>query len=562
MKKSKIFLAMLLAVVMVLSVVALAACKDDEETAKDAAHTIYFYSSQGQALQEKTLLAIQSFEAKYPGWKVQHSSAGDYDDVKEKILSDLPARQQPDLAYCYPDHVAEYLKTGAVVNLNTLLYSEETVNDKDGNAVRVGYTEDELRDFVSGYWNEGKARNYADYERYGLDEEAMLTLPFVKSTELMYTNTSALKYICLKLASEGKTTDSALFGTINGTTVTKVSNQKVTYVKTDDKGQPKNVDITVDAFAIDGDIDVGDKVTVNIAQTWDVLWKQCEIIKREFPNSTPLGYDSEANWFITMCQQNGWDYTRANGVENYTFYNKNTEDWLKELKGYYDKALFTTEEISGQYTSNLFKLGVGKVHEVTSKDNKKVVSYEATLEKDDGGCVYCIGSSGGASYQKSDTGNFNTEIYPIPGVDASHNYCISQGPSLVMLQGGYRLTAEQQALKLKMTFLFVKELLDPSFQATFSIASGYNPARDSVFEIPAYVTHLSGTDSTAKAAKAAQQLSDRFFVSPAFDGSSKARLQVGNALVFAVKGEKDASRALIDAYSNCKGSAPSGYFAG
>ena len=44
-----------------------------------------------------------------------------------------------------------------------------------------------------------------------------------------------------------------------------------------------------------------------------------------------------------------------------------------------------------------------------------------------------------------------------------------------------------------------------------------------------------------------------FYTSPAFVGSSEARTQVGNALVYALTGEKDAAKALADAYKNCGG---------
>ena len=479
----------------------------------DYEHTIVFYSSQGQALQKYTQQAIDIFQAKYPGWKVMHSTQGGYNDVKSKIVGDIGAKQQPDLAYCYPDHVATYLQSGIVVNINELINSTATVAGKtidfdatanggeggwvgvDDTEYAVGYTETEIKDFVSGYFNEGYAYNYSDYERFGYDDNDLLTLPFVKSTELLYYNSSALK-----------------------------------------------------AAGIEAP-----------AKTWDELWEHCAILKQKFPDCTPLGYDSEANWVITMCQQNGWGYTAANGDDNFLFHNQDVANWLTKLKEYKDKGYFTTEEINGEYTSNMFKLGVGGIGE---KDG--VANTANGVSTDVGGVVYCIGSSGGASYQKSDSGKWVTGITGIPGSvvgkDADGNdiinaSCISQGPSLVMLTGGNKVKNVEE--KKIMTFLFVKELLDVNFQATFSIQSGYNPCRESVFAIDEYVDHLKGTSSTAKAAKAATTLSDKFFVSPAFDGSSNARDQVGNALIYVVTGQKPAAKALKDAYINCAGQEPS-----
>ena len=233
-----------------------------------------------------------------------------------------------------------------------------------------------------------------------------------------------------------------------------------------------------------------------------------------------------------MCQQNGWGYTSAEG-NNYLFNNENTIAWLTEIRDYYDMGYLTTQEDYGAYTSGLFTKGVN-----------------------DGGLVYCIGSSGGASHQDP-AGAFEWGIAPVPGsVQADGttvNYsAISQGPSLVMLSAGYNVDNVEE--KQLMTWLFVKELLNPTFQAAFSIGSGYNPCRLSTLEVPDYAEHMSDdTNITAVAAKVASTMFDRFYTSPAFKGSSTARSQVGSALVYAMTSQKTPAEALEDAYRNCGG---------
>ena len=439
----------------------------------DYDHTIVFYSTQGDKLQQKTAIAITAFEKKYPGWTVLHQTIGGYDDVKEKVIGDLQAKVQPDLAYCYPDNVALYLQTSKVVDMSTLIASGEqnvkVLNEADewvDKSVVIGYTAEEIADFVPGYYAEGLATNFAKYEDYGYESTAMLTLPFVKSTELLYYNKTAL-----------------------------------------------------------------DKCGLPVATTWDELWEQAPTLSKKFPTATVLGYDSEANWFITMCEQNGWGYTSAEG-NHYTFNNPQTTAWLQQLNEYFNEGYIVTQEQYGSYTSNLFTKG-----------------------QDDGGLIYCVGSSGGASYQA--TTKFEWGVAPIPGskqADDTVNYSvISQGPSLVMLESEQVSSPEVTEEKKLMTFLFIKELLDPMFQAAFSIESGYNSCRISTAEVDAYVKHLEGTSITAVAAQVTSSLSDRFFTSPAFIGSSTARTQVGNALVFALTGEKSPEKALRDAYSNCGG---------
>lgn len=453
----------ILVLVLVLSCTAtlLAACSDPT----DYDHTIVLYTSQGQDLQVVTQNAIDAFEAKYPGWKVVHTKPGGYDDVKEKIVSDFQGKQQPDIAYCYADHVAQYIQTEKVVDLNKYINSKQTVTDGNGNSVAVGYSEAEVADFVTGYYEEGYARNFSNYDVYGYSADDMLTLPFVKSTELLYYNKTAL-----------------------------------------------------------------DACGLQPATTWDEIWEQAPTIKAKYPTATVLGYDSEANWFITMCQQNGWGYTSADSSNHYLFNDSDQQEWLDTLNTYWNDGWLTTQEDYGSYTSGLFTMGA-----------------EA------GGIIYCVGSSGGASHQGTD--KFQWGVAPIPGsklADGSvDNSAISQGPSLVMLSGGHKVSNPTE--KELYTWLFMKELLDPTFQAAFAIASGYIPSRNSVYQNATYAAFLEKDTIVAKAAGVARSMTDRFFTSPAFVGSSTARTQVGNALIFVMQGEKGAAKALRDAYNNCGG---------
>lgn len=439
----------------------------------DYEHTIVFYSSQGDALVQQTAAAIKNFENKYPGWKVEHQTPGGYDEVRDKVKSDLEANIQPDVAYCYPDHVAMYLASEQVLDMKPFINSTETVVGAEDKSYTVGYSAEEISDFIPGYYEEGKAVNYGGYESYGYSADSMLTLPFVKSTELLYYNATALK-----------------------------------------------------------------KLGLSVPKTWDELWAQAPTIKRHYPKATVLGYDSESNWFITMCQQQGWGYTSLDNNNNFLF--KPTEDnmplqnWLNDLHDYWDSGWLTTQQDYKAYTSALFTKGV---------------------ENDAGGIIYCIGSSGGASHQTPANGSFTASIAPIPGTKKADgtidNSVISQGPSLVMFNAGHGVTNADE--KAKMTFLFIKELLDPTFQAAFSIQAGYNPSRESVYEIDAYKDHMAGSGMTALACQAARELTDNFFVSPAFPNSSVARQQVGNALYYVMRGEKTAEQALRDAYRNCGG---------
>ena len=159
---------------------------DFSGTAEDK--TIVFYHTMGDSLQETLKVAIDAFNAKYPDWTIEHSQIGGYNDVRSRCIAGLAAGNQPDLAYCYADHVAQYLKTGKVVDMSDYVNATGTLN---GEA--IGYSATEIADFVQGYYKEGFATNYGAYSDYGYKDGDILTFPFVKSTEVLYYNKDALK---------------------------------------------------------------------------------------------------------------------------------------------------------------------------------------------------------------------------------------------------------------------------------------------------------------------------------------------------------------------------------
>ena len=440
-----------------LGIAALASCGGGSSSGK----TITFYNTCGQNLQTKITEAIDAFEAKY-GWKVESTQIGGYDDVYSTCIAGLTANAQPNIAYAYSDHVAAYIQSGKVLDLAKFIDSNEEIQ-----GTKLGYTAEEKADFVKGYYNEGLATNYANYDKYGFTETSMLTMPFSKSTELMYVNTDALKGA----------------GIVNA----------------------------------DG--------SAKIPQTWDELWAACDTLKAKYPQCTPFCYDSESNWVINMAMQNGWKYTSAS-EPYFVFKNDaNLASWMDSLTAKYEAGIISTQTTYGAYTSGLFTTGV-----------------------EEGGCVFCVGSSGGASYQ--DPGKkFGWSVEEVPGTlkDGKINKSvISQGPSLCLFDSGNDEVN-------KMTWLFVKSILEPEFQSTFSQTSGYNPVRNSTYEIADYKAFLEKGTIIAEAAKTAKGLTDWYYTSPAFKGSADARQYIGSALVSVIKGEATGVDALTTAYKNCGG---------
>jgi multiple sugar transport system substrate-binding protein len=178
------------------------------------------------------------------------------------------------------------------------------------------------------------------------------------------------------------------------------------------------------------------------------------------------------------------------------------------FREWHQKGWVTTEEIYGSYTSGLF----------TATEGQK--------------CYMVIGSTGGASYQQPPQVDgkalFETDMATPPQVNPEAPKVISQGPSLCIFK-------DSNPQEVVASWLFVKFLTtNVEFQAAFSMASGYAPVIQSVQSNPVYQQWLDKANGinnlTAMSVKLALSQSNAYFVSPAFNGSSAARDEVGKLM--------------------------------
>ena len=416
--------------------------------------TITFYHTMGESLRNVLDIYIEEFNKIYPNIKVVHEQVGSYDDVRDQISTQISVGNQPNIAYCYPDHVALYNMAGAVTTLDPLIESTLTVTREDGTTETIGFTEEQIADFIPGYYEEGR--------QFG--NGLMYTLPFSKSTEVLYYNKTFF-----------------------------------------------------------------DEHNLTVPTTWDELEAVCAAIKAIDPTCIPLGYDSESNWFITMCEQYGSDYTSATG-DHYLFDNRTNRNFVKEFREWYEKGYVTTQTLYGAYTSGLF---IAKGNETKS--------------------YMSIGSSAGANHQKPADSAFEVGIASIPQVDAANPKVISQGPSVCIFQ-------KEDPNEVIASWLFVKFLTtNVDFQAEFSMASGYVPVLKSVAENPIYKAFTDKADGyeyvTALSAKVCLAQANAYYTSPAFNGSSTAREQVGALLTKCISADlaeygNDVNKLLDEAFGD------------
>ncbi|MCR5741086.1 MAG: extracellular solute-binding protein [Gammaproteobacteria bacterium] len=444
-----------------------------------SAVTIKFYHTMGQNLTTVLDKYVEAFNKIYPNIKVAHEQVGSYDDVRSQISTELSTGNEPNIAYCYPDHVALYNLTGKVVTLDNLIASQVS----DGNNGIIGLTDAQKADFIEGYYNEG--RQFGD----GL----MYTLPFSKSTEVLYYNKTFF--------------------------------------------DANNISLP-DHWFSESESDTTSMEAV------------CKKIKEIDPTSIPLGYDSEANWFITLAEQCGADYTSAKDP-HYLFNNPTMRGLMLRLREWYTNGWATTQKLYGAYTSGLF---------VQTKEGE-TRSYMS------------IGSSAGATHQRptkitvtdATTGEESTQypfevgIVSIPQMSSTNKKVISQGPSVCIFN-------KANPQEVMASWLFVKFLTTSvQFQAEFSSASGYVPVLKSVAQNATYaakVAKADGYDNIAfLSAKVCLEQVDAYYTSPAFNGSSTARDEVGallSAVISAtVDGDEEAVKAMItkafqDAIDECE----------
>ena len=265
------------------------------DTSKEV--NIVFYHTMNKNLQQVLEAYIDDFNKLYPNIVVEHHAIGGYDDVKDQNTQAISSgKNDCDLAYCYPDHIASYNKANSVYALNELIDSnveiqvpkfdpdtEEVERDGSGNVVyqteTIGFTQAQKDDFIEAYWEEG----------YSIGDGNMYALPLTKSSEVMYYNKT-------------------FFETNN----------------------------------------------LQVPSTWNEMFKVCEDIKKIDPASIPLGYDSSSNMFITLCEQYKTGYTSADANNHFIFDNATNKEIVEGFKSMYSLGYLTTKGLYGTYTSGLF----------------------------------------------------------------------------------------------------------------------------------------------------------------------------------------------------------------
>lgn len=253
--------------------------------------------------------------------------------------------------------------------------------------------------------------------------------------------------------------------------------------------------------------------------TWEEMFKEggfCEKVlaynesleeSKKFLNTTDdnytvLGYDEDGNAFITLCEQYGYGYTSLDEDRNASidFNNANVRNLMKKFNEAKNKHyILSMGSNNDKRTSELF--GAGKA-------------------------LFCISSTGGITYQETAVaGKFDIRCARIPQAEGHDEKLIQQGGSFCILSHSDELDEARQYA----AWLFYKYITNVDNNIFWSAQSGYAPIRQSVYESEEWAEVKSEEGKTgielltARGAVYTESVTDYFFMSPVFKGSSASR---------------------------------------
>lgn len=244
----------------------------------------------------------------------------------------------------------------------------------------------------------------------------------------------------------------------------------------------------------------------------------------------PAAYDSDGNMFITFTRQFGGAYTAINfetgrGILQWHT-SPNTFNAMTFLRD--NKERLTLPNFWDQnYASTPFV-------------NQQVfVTFGSSA-----GIRYNIPGGFNAANPSLGT-TFQVGVAPVPyNADRPQDRAvIQQGTNISILK-------KDNPQEVLASWLFLKHLINTENTMDWAINTGYLPVRTSAYTHPTYQAFLANSNNPiAITALAAYQQANYFFYDPAFVGSSRARVQVGLALVRIVLGDGKIQEALDEAFN-------------
>ena len=402
---------------------------------------------------------VEDFEEAEPNVDVNLTNplgSGDYGALERTVVAGFFKEDYPDLVQCYPDNVVKYHDRGYVVN----------VDDYRANEV---YGIDHDDDYIEAFLEEGMS--YKD--------EGTFSLPFCKSTELLYYNADVLLGLDL----------SGVDSSIN-------------------QGQP------LDAAYLDNLSweELFDRLCPAIKSFNDAQDDDHKIMKTT-EKSGIVTYDSDENFFITLANQYGYGYTsfQADGRGSIDYDNPGMKNLMLKMNQARANGYLQTRKTYKDYVSYLFQ------------------SREA---------LFTVSSTAGLSYNfvsEKDAKSkglvpFSVGVAKLPHAEGKGGASINQGPSVCVLDH----KDENRSLA---SYLLWRFITNPENAKSWSLSTGYIGVRNSVYESEEYYEKIAVDEEStiyeigeADNLKKIAEVKGSTFNTPVFRGSGNARTNVGRLM--------------------------------
>ena len=240
-----------------------------------------------------------------------------------------------------------------------------------------------------------------------------------------------------------------------------------------------------------------DQNNLTVPTTWDEVEEVSAKIK-ELTGKTAFGIDAPANYFITMVQQFGGQYTNSNGdilfaedgakyaIEALELLKRNADAGYWRLPGE-DKYL------SGPFMSELLYMYTGS----------------------------------SAGYSHISTADFEVGIAPIPQISKETGAVIQQGTNVVV----FNQNKSQE--EVYAAYEFAKFLASYEGNLSFATATSYLPIRESVIASDAYQKYVAESNDQTKVVGPEQ--ADYYFYDPSFFKDTYSSYNVRTAAEKAVE---------------------------
>lgn len=444
---------------------------------KNLTAEVTFWHAMGQAKSAIITEMVEEFNKFYPNITVTIQSQGGYDDLRDKVNSSFRTGGHPTLAQVYPDHVSLYLQGDGVRELNSYVSHE-----------KYGLTQAQYADYIPAYLAEGMIYD---------DAKTLYSLPFNKSTEVLYFNASWFQ--------KNGLLEQYNLGTIENGVFVRNAGAALSWEDIEEIGQ---------YF-----INTPEYKAMDSAEKLD---------------NFAFSYDSEDNLFITLTKQFGGEYTAidANGKGQFLFNNAKSKaaiEWY--FNGYQAGYFVTASAWNADYTSDKFTSG---------------------------NVMITVGSSAGCSY--NDPGDkFVLGVLPYPQWEAAdkEKAVIQQGTNVALFKCDD--PKEELAGWLFLKFITTwNESLSYEHQPTaiWAEGSGYFPILNSLMNSAEYQSFLHGDKDSqslnAIVAIIGYEQNAYNYYSPSFPGSSKCRDVVEGLVEAVMYAGKSIDQAYADALAEVK----------